>query len=95
MSERVRVVLVAAGTLAHEWRAPLDKRGREDTIFCSGGSEGARFRAGLSVWQQPCREELCDGYAASLVSAPCGSSSGRRVRSHPLRRMWHDREGVF
>jgi hypothetical protein len=33
MSERVRVVLVAAGTLAHEWRAPLDKRGREDTIF--------------------------------------------------------------
>jgi hypothetical protein len=78
-SARIGVALVVAGTLAHEWRAPLDKRGREDTIFRSSGSEGPRLRAGISVGQQPCREELCDGYAASLVSAPCGSGSGRRV----------------
>jgi hypothetical protein len=77
-----------------EWVAPLDKRGREDTIFRSSGSKGPRLRAGRCVWQQPCREELCDGYAAWLVSAPCGSGSGRRVCSHLLR-MRHDREGVF
>jgi hypothetical protein len=89
-------VIVSGGVnvITPEWVTPLDKRGREDTIFHSGGSEGPRLKAGLSVWQQPCGEELCDGYAASLVSAPCGSGSGRRVCLYPLQ-MRYDREGVF
>ena len=36
----------------------------------NGGSEDLLFLAGRSVWQQPFEEELCDGYAALLVSAP-------------------------
>src|SRR5687768_16062210 len=60
-----------AGVLPHEQVDPLDKRRGEDTIFRNGGSEGPQLMAGISGWQQPLREERCDGYAALLVSAPC------------------------
>jgi hypothetical protein len=53
MSERVRVVLVAAGTLAHEWSAPLDKRGREDTIFRSDRFEGPRLKQDYPYGSSP------------------------------------------
>jgi hypothetical protein len=45
--------------------------------------------------QQPLQEELCNGDATSLVSAPCGDGfQTARVLTHPLR-MLCDREGVF
>ena len=53
------------------------------------------FVVGRSVWQQPLQEELYNGYAASLVSAPCGDGfQTARVLTHPLR-MLYDREGGF
>ena len=53
------------------------------------------FVVGRSVWQQPLQEELYNGYAASLVSAPCGDGfQTARVLTHPLR-MLCDREGGF
>ena len=44
--------------------------------------------------QQPLREELCNGYAASLVSVPCGEVSRRRACEGPLRRLVTGR-GLF
>jgi hypothetical protein len=49
---------------------PLDKRQGEDPILSHSGPDDPRLMAGLSVWQQSCREGLCDGYAALLLSAP-------------------------
>jgi hypothetical protein len=67
------------GALAPTRVDPLDKKHGGDTIFSNGGSEGPLLMAGTSVWQQPCQEELCDGYASLLLSAPFGCVSGRRV----------------
>jgi hypothetical protein len=33
--------------------------------------------------QQPLQEELCNGYAASLVSAPCGECPGGAYAEAP------------
>jgi hypothetical protein len=68
-----------AEALAHERVDSLDKRRRGDTIFYSGACEGPPLIAGTPVWQQPFQEELCDGYAPLLGSAPCGPIPGRRV----------------
>ena len=56
----------ATGALPHEPVDSLDKRPGEDTILRTSRSEGLRFLAGRSGWQQPFAEERCDGYAALL-----------------------------
>jgi hypothetical protein len=71
------------GALAPMRVDPLDKKHGWDTIFSNGGSEGPLLMAGTSLWQQPCREELCDGYASLLLSAPFGCVSRRRVCCAP------------
>lgn len=43
--------------------------------------------------QEPFPEELCDGYAALLLSAPCGYVFRRRVADTPSGVV--DRQGVF
>jgi hypothetical protein len=73
------IALATVETLAPEQMAPLDNRRRGDTIFTHGGSEGPRLTAGLSGWQQPFQEELCDGYASLFLSSPGGLVSRRRV----------------
>jgi hypothetical protein len=69
-----RRVRTAAGAHLHAQEDPLDKWGRGGTILQFVGArrcEDPRCRAGIFMEQQPLQEELCNGYAASLVSAPC------------------------
>jgi hypothetical protein len=71
--------------------------GSEDTALCPYplGMKLQGSVVGRSVWQQPLQEELYNGYAASLVSAPCGDGfQTARVLTNPFR-MLCDREGVF
>jgi hypothetical protein len=59
--------------------APLDKWGRGGTIFKFVGAKIHGVGQEYSWSSSPCHEELCNGYAASLVSAPRGPLSRRRV----------------